>query len=146
MKCFTRLMMRHMKTTTDWAKDCHQYANRHNQSSADAIAALPRQAPSHLENWNSYMGLLFQKVSSEFNTITAENGVHASSTGIPFVPVQLDPEFLTGRPQCQYQQQQMSTIIIEHWLTPELCAQPTAVQNQYHFLQSSPQPEPEVCR
>ena len=60
MKCFERLVMKHLKQTIDVEKeDPHQYTYRRNRSTADAITAVTHQALSHLENRDSYVRLLF---------------------------------------------------------------------------------------
>ena len=140
MKCFERLVMKHLKQTIDVEKeDPHQYAYRRNRSTADAIAAVTHQALSHLENRDSYVRLLFLDFSSAFNTIIPQKlvsklaGLGTSSSLCNWV---LD--FLTCRPQRVRVNKSISaTITLNTGSPPRLCAQPTAVHTDDIGLQSS---------
>ena len=67
MKTLKRVVMSHMKNTINITSDCHQYAYRQNQSTADAVSAIIHQDFPHLETSNSYARLLFLDFSSAYN-------------------------------------------------------------------------------
>ena len=67
MKTFERVVMSHIRNTIDITSDCHQYAYRQNQSTADAVSAIIHQDFPHLETSNSYARLLFLDFSSAYN-------------------------------------------------------------------------------
>ncbi len=69
MKCFERLVMRHIKSNLPNTLDPLQFAYRPNRSTDDAISSTLHQALTHLENKDSYVRMLFIDFSSAFNTI-----------------------------------------------------------------------------
>ncbi|KAI4902346.1 hypothetical protein NFI96_004702, partial [Prochilodus magdalenae] len=101
MKCFERLVLRHIKTLLPPSLDPLQFAYRPNRSTDDAISTTLHLALTHLDNKDTYVRM-FIDFSSAFNTIIPQHLIgklnllwglnHSLSlTGI------LD--FLTGRPQ-----------------------------------------------
>ncbi|KAK3518456.1 hypothetical protein QTP70_000643 [Hemibagrus guttatus] len=83
MKCFERLVMRHIKTQLPPSLDPLQFAYRPNCSTDDAITTTLHLSLTHLDNKDTYVRMLFIDVSSEQFT-SLRNWI-------------LD--FLTGRPQ-----------------------------------------------
>ncbi|KAF7643918.1 hypothetical protein LDENG_00231230 [Lucifuga dentata] len=69
MKCFEKLVLRHIKAALPPTRDQHQFAYRANRSTEDAINIVLHTALSHLEHPGTYVRLLFLDFSSAFNTI-----------------------------------------------------------------------------
>lgn len=70
MKCFERLVKKHICDTLPSAFDPHQFAYRANRSRDDAISSLLHTTLSHLdEGRGNYVRMLFIDYSSAFNTI-----------------------------------------------------------------------------
>ncbi|KAF7668955.1 hypothetical protein LDENG_00267500 [Lucifuga dentata] len=69
MKCFEKLVLRHIKAALPPTLDQHQFAYRANRSTEDAINIALHTALSHLEHPGTYVRLLFLDFSSAFNTI-----------------------------------------------------------------------------
>ncbi|KAK3528590.1 hypothetical protein QTP70_004998 [Hemibagrus guttatus] len=65
MKCFERLVMRHIKTQLLPSLDPLQFAYRPNRSTDDAITTTL----THLNNKDTYVRMLFIDFNSAFNTI-----------------------------------------------------------------------------
>ncbi|KAK3543060.1 hypothetical protein QTP70_010552 [Hemibagrus guttatus] len=73
MKCFERLVMRHIKTQLPPSLDPLQFAYRPNCSTDDAITTTLHLALTHLDNKDSYVRMLFIDFSSAFNTIILQH-------------------------------------------------------------------------
>lgn len=69
MKCFEKLVRRHIISCLPSTFDNYQFAYRANRSTEDAITTTLHAALSHLEQPGSYVRLLFVDFSSAFNTI-----------------------------------------------------------------------------
>ncbi len=69
MKCFERLVLRHIKACLPLSLDPYQFAYRANRCTEDAIVIALHTALSHLEHAGNYARLLFIDYSSAFNTI-----------------------------------------------------------------------------
>ncbi|KAK0141960.1 RNA-directed DNA polymerase from mobile element jockey [Merluccius polli] len=69
MKCFERLVMRHIKNCLPANLDPLQFAYRTNRSTEDAIATTLHLTLSHLERKNTYARILLIDFSSAFNTL-----------------------------------------------------------------------------
>ncbi|KAK3534019.1 hypothetical protein QTP86_000530 [Hemibagrus guttatus] len=85
MKCFERIIMRHIKDLLPSSLDPMQFAYRPNRSTDDAITTTLHLSLTHLENKDTYVRMLFIDFSSAFNTI-----INTSNWIL---------DFLTGRPQ-----------------------------------------------
>ncbi|XP_060758450.1 cilia- and flagella-associated protein 57-like [Neoarius graeffei] len=72
MKCFKRLIIRHIKTLLPPSLDPLQFACHHNRSTHDAIATTLLLALSYLDKKDTYFQMLFIDFSSAFNTIIAQ--------------------------------------------------------------------------
>ncbi|KAI4892920.1 hypothetical protein NFI96_001301 [Prochilodus magdalenae] len=73
MKCFERLVLRHIKTLLPPSLDPQQFAYRPNRSTDDAISTTLHLALTHLDNRDTYVRMLFIDFSSAFNTIIPQH-------------------------------------------------------------------------
>ncbi|KAK1784346.1 hypothetical protein P4O66_003511 [Electrophorus voltai] len=73
MKCFERLIMRHIKTQLPPSLDPLQFAYRPNRSTDDAISTTLHLALTHLEKKGTYIRMLFIDFSSAINTIVPQH-------------------------------------------------------------------------
>ncbi|KAK1794318.1 hypothetical protein P4O66_011204, partial [Electrophorus voltai] len=73
MKCFKRLVMRHIKTQLPPSLDLLQFAYRPSRSTDDAISTTVHLALTHLEKKGTYVRMLFIDFSSAFNTIVPQH-------------------------------------------------------------------------
>lgn len=69
MKCFEKLVRRHIIASLPPALDTHQFAYRASRSTEDTMATALHAALSHLEQRGSYVRLLFMDFCLAFNTI-----------------------------------------------------------------------------
>lgn len=100
MKCFERLVMKHVKTQLPSALDPMQFAYRPNRSMDDAISTTLHLALTHLDNKGSYVRMLFIDLSSAFNTIIPQHLIEKLSLlGLNISLRNWILDFLTGRPQ-----------------------------------------------
>ena len=100
MKCFERLVSKHIRTFLPPTLDPHQFAYRANRSTEDAITIALHSALSHLEQPGSYVRMLFLDFSSAFNTIIPSILVQKlQHLGISSPICQWIMDFLTDRPQ-----------------------------------------------
>ncbi len=100
LKCFERLVMHNIKTSLPNTCNPLQFAYRPNRSTDDAISSTLHLTPSHLENKDSYVRMLFIDFSSAFNTLIPQqliNKLHLLGINNSLCNWILD--FLTGRPQ-----------------------------------------------
>ncbi|KAK3507258.1 hypothetical protein QTP70_012937 [Hemibagrus guttatus] len=92
MKCFKKLIMRHIKTQLPPSLDPLQLD--------DAITPTFHLALTHLDNKDSYVGMLFIDFSSAFNTIIPQHLIgKLSLLGLNTSLCNRILDFLTGRPQ-----------------------------------------------
>ncbi|KAI4876406.1 hypothetical protein NFI96_004028 [Prochilodus magdalenae] len=73
MKCFERLVIRHIKTLLPPSLDPLQFAYRPNRSTDDAISTILHLPLTHLDNRDTYVRMLFIDFSSAFNTIIPQH-------------------------------------------------------------------------
>ncbi|KAK2899380.1 hypothetical protein Q8A73_012509 [Channa argus] len=100
MKCFERLVMRHIKTQLPTSMDPMQFAYRPNRSTDDAISTTLHLALTHLDNRDSYVQMLFIDFSSAFNTIILQDLIEKLSILVLNASLcNWILDFLTGRPQ-----------------------------------------------
>ncbi|KAI5608961.1 hypothetical protein C0J50_6530 [Silurus asotus] len=100
MKCFERLVMRHIKTQLPPALDPMQFAYRPDRSTDDAISTTLHLALTHLDNKDSYVRMLFIDFSSAFNTIIPQHLIEKLSLlGLNTSLCNWILDFLTKRPQ-----------------------------------------------
>ncbi|KAI4901197.1 hypothetical protein NFI96_026368, partial [Prochilodus magdalenae] len=99
MKCFERLVMRHIKGQLPPSLDPLQYAYRPNRSD-DAITTTLHLAPTHLDNKDTYVGVVFIDFSSAFSTIIPQHLIGKLSVlGLNTSLCNWVLDFLTDRPQ-----------------------------------------------
>ncbi|KAK3518362.1 hypothetical protein QTP86_018292, partial [Hemibagrus guttatus] len=141
MKCFKRLVMRHIKTDLPPSLDPLHFAYCLNRSTDDAITTILCLSLTHLDNKDTYARMLFIDFSSAFNTIIPQHLIEKLSLlGLNTSLCNWILDFLTGRPQSVRQLLQHHHT--EHWSTSGLCAQPTAVHFADSRLCSNAQFEP----
>ncbi|KAK1801497.1 hypothetical protein P4O66_004522 [Electrophorus voltai] len=100
MKCFERLVMRHIKTQLPPSLDPLQFAYRCNCSTDDAISTTLHLALTHLDKKGTYIRMLFIDFSSAFNTIVPQHLIgKLSLLGLNTSLCNWILDFLTGRPQ-----------------------------------------------
>ena len=100
MKCFERLILRHIKSLLPPTLDPLQFAYRANRSTDDAISSTLHLALIHLEKKDTYVRMLFIDFSSAFNTIVPQHLI--TKLGLLGLNISLCNwilDFLTGRPQ-----------------------------------------------
>ncbi|KAI4873045.1 hypothetical protein NFI96_032657, partial [Prochilodus magdalenae] len=73
LKCFERLVMRHIKTLLPPSLDPLQFAYHPNHSMDDAISTTLHLALTRLDNRDTYVRMLFIGFSSAFNTIIPQH-------------------------------------------------------------------------
>lgn len=96
IKCFGKLVLKHLQTSLPSAFDQHQFAYRQGRSTEDAVAIAVRSALKQLEHSGSYVRMLFIDYSSAFNTIILSK---LSLLGLPTHSCTWMKDFLTNRPQ-----------------------------------------------
>ncbi|KAL0173817.1 hypothetical protein M9458_029785, partial [Cirrhinus mrigala] len=100
MKCFERLVLRHIKEYLPSNFDPHQFAYRTKRSTEDAIALALHAVLGHLEQQQSYARMLFVDYSSAFNTIIPDILFNKLDIlGLPSLTCAWIKDFLTNRPQ-----------------------------------------------
>uniref|UniRef100_A0A3B1JF03 Reverse transcriptase domain-containing protein n=1 Tax=Astyanax mexicanus TaxID=7994 RepID=A0A3B1JF03_ASTMX len=100
MKCFERLVMRHIKNQLPSSLDPLQFAYRPNRSTDDAISTALHLALTHLDNKDCYVRMLFIDFSSAFNTIIPQHLIgKLSLLGLNSSLCNWVLDFLTERPQ-----------------------------------------------
>ncbi|KAK3508016.1 hypothetical protein QTP70_010145 [Hemibagrus guttatus] len=100
MKCFKRLVMRHIKTQLSPSLDPLQFAYRLNRSTDNAITTTLHLSLTHLDNKDTYVRMLFIDFSSAFNTIIPQHLIEKLSLlGLNTSVCNWVLDFLTGRPQ-----------------------------------------------
>ncbi|KAK3535967.1 hypothetical protein QTP70_022858 [Hemibagrus guttatus] len=73
MKCFERLVTRHIKTQLPPSLDTLQFVYRLNRSTDDATTTTLHLSLTHLDNKDTYVQMLFIDFSSAFNTIIPQH-------------------------------------------------------------------------
>ncbi|KAI4891767.1 hypothetical protein NFI96_002517 [Prochilodus magdalenae] len=103
MKCFERLVMRHIKTLLPPSLDPLQFAYRPNRSTDDAISTTLHLALTHLDNRDTYVRMLFIDFSSAFNTIIPQHLIgKLNLLGLNTSLSNWILDFLTGRPHSNH--------------------------------------------
>ncbi|KAI4904477.1 hypothetical protein NFI96_008392 [Prochilodus magdalenae] len=100
MKCFERLVMRHIKTLLPPSLDPLQFAYRPNRSTDDAISTTLHLALTHLDNRDTYVRMLFIDFRLAFNTIIPQHLIgKLDLLGLNTSLSNWILDSLTGRPQ-----------------------------------------------
>src|SRR4029434_6426129 len=125
MKCFEKLVSRHIKSTLPPTFDSHQFAYRANRSTEDDIDVALHTTLGHLELRGTYLRMLFIDYSSAVNTIIPDILVSKlTALGLSPSICAWIKDFLTNR---------LQTVKLgphhhaQHWLSTRLCAEPTTV-------------------
>ncbi|KAF0039088.1 hypothetical protein F2P81_009572 [Scophthalmus maximus] len=122
MKCFERLVLNHLKTCLPPTLDPLQFAYCQNRSTEDAISTALHSALSHLDNNNTYAGLLFIDFSSAFNTIIPSKLItKLCDLGINTSLCNWILDFLTNRPQSVRLGNHTSSTLILNTGVPQGC-------------------------
>ncbi|KAI3353888.1 hypothetical protein L3Q82_005093 [Scortum barcoo] len=92
MKCFERIVLKHIKDIIPAGLDQYQFAYRENRSTEDAVSIALHTALTHLQLPNTYVRmLLFVDFSSAFNTvIPGQADTEAPQPGTALIAVPLD--------------------------------------------------------
>lgn len=122
MKCFERLILKHIKAFIPADLDPYQFAFKTNRCTEDAISHLLHTALTHLENPNTYVRMLFVDFSSAFNTINPCKLVKKLlSLGLDYHVCMWIKDFLSNRPQHMRVGDLISSNIILNTGTPQGC-------------------------
>ncbi|KAK1801765.1 hypothetical protein P4O66_022395, partial [Electrophorus voltai] len=101
MKCFERLVMRHIKTQHPPSLDPLQFAYRYNRSTDDAISTTLHLALTHLDK--THLVPTFIDFSSAFNTIIPQHLIgKLILLGLSTSLCNWILDFLTGRPHSNH--------------------------------------------
>ncbi|KAI3369260.1 hypothetical protein L3Q82_007515 [Scortum barcoo] len=135
MKCFERLVKSFITSSILDSLDPLQFAYRPNRSTEDAIALTLHTALSHLDQRDTYVRMLFIDYSSAFNTIVPSKLVtKLRDLGLNSALCDWILNFLTGRPQAVQMRMgstTSSTLTLNTWRPPGLCAQPTPLYSLF---------------
>ncbi|XP_069777952.1 uncharacterized protein [Narcine bancroftii] len=100
IKCFERLVMKHISSCLSGDMDPFQFTNHRNMSMVDAISLAPRKAFEHLDSKDAYIRMLFIDYSSAFNTIIPSKLISKlQDLGVNTQLCNWIMDFLTSRPQ-----------------------------------------------
>ncbi|KAI3371794.1 hypothetical protein L3Q82_024352, partial [Scortum barcoo] len=100
MKCFERIVLKHIKDIIPAGLDQYQFAYRENRSTEDAVSIALHTALTHLQLPNTYMRMLFVDFSSAFNTVIPDKLIlKLHNLGLPSSLCHWIRDFLTNRPQ-----------------------------------------------
>ena len=100
MKCFERLILRHIKNLLPPTLDPLQFAYQASRSSGDTITTTFHLALTHLDKKVTYVRMLFIDFSSAFNTIIPQHLTRKLSLlGLNTSLCNWILDFLMGRPQ-----------------------------------------------
>ncbi|KAI3352073.1 hypothetical protein L3Q82_020885, partial [Scortum barcoo] len=100
MKCFERIVLKHIKDIIPAGLDQYQFAYRENRSTEDAVSIALHTALTHLQLPNTYVRMLFVDFSSAFNTVIPDKLIlKLHNLGLPSSLCHWIRDFLTNRPQ-----------------------------------------------
>ncbi|KAI3376992.1 hypothetical protein L3Q82_000027 [Scortum barcoo] len=86
MKCFERIVLKHIKDIIPAGLDQYQFAYRENRSTEDAVSIALHTALTHLQLPNTYIRMLFVDFSSAFNTVILDKLIlKLHNLGLPSV-------------------------------------------------------------
>ncbi|KAI3354448.1 hypothetical protein L3Q82_018507 [Scortum barcoo] len=90
MKCFERIVLKHIKDIIPAGLDQYQFTYRENRSTEDAVSIALHTALTHLQLPNTYVRMLFVDFSSAFNTVIPDKLIlklHNLGTALIAVPL-----------------------------------------------------------
>ena len=96
MKCFEKLVLKHIKDNIPDRLDPHQFAYRTNRSTDDAISTVFHSVFTQIENNDICIRMLFVDFSSAFNTVSP---MKLCTLGLSTTLCNWILDFLTNRPQ-----------------------------------------------
>ncbi|KAI3363674.1 hypothetical protein L3Q82_001299 [Scortum barcoo] len=98
MKCFERIVLKHIKDIIPAGLDQYQFAYRENRSTEDAVSIALHTALTHLQLPNTYVRMLFVDFSSAFNTVIPDKLIlKLHNLGLPSSLCHWIRDFLTNR-------------------------------------------------
>ena len=122
MKCFTGIVLKHIKDTIPAGLDSHQFASRGNRPTEDAVSLALHAALSHLDNPNTYVRMLFIDFSSAFNTVIPDKLVLTlHNLGVSALLCLWMRDILTNRPQVVRTGKCTSSTLVLNTGTPQGC-------------------------
>jgi len=122
MKCFERLLLKHITSSLPHTLDRHQFAYKANRSTADAINTALHCVLTHLEHPGTYARLLFVDFSSAVNCIISGRLVSKlHGLGISTNICRWINDFLTDRPQSVRLGLQLSSVLTLSTGAPQGC-------------------------
>lgn len=122
MKCFERIIKRHICGSLPNNLDPLQFAYRAKRSTDDAIALATHTALSHLEKGNTYVRMLFIDYSSAFNTVIPSKLVSKlTALGLEKSICSWIWDFLSNRPQAVRIGNHLSSTVVLSTGTPQGC-------------------------
>ena len=122
MKCFERILLRHIRGLIPTDMDSLQFAYRANRSTEDAVSTTLHTALTHLQQPNTYARMLFVDFSSAFNTVIPDKLVlKLHAVGLPVSLCHWIRDFLTSRPQVVRIGNKTSSPLVLSTGTPQGC-------------------------
>lgn len=122
MKCFERILLRHIKDVIPVGLDSLQFAYRENRSTEDAVSLALHAALTHLQHPNTYVRMLFVDFSSAFNTVFPDMlALKLHNLGLSASLCSWISDFLTSRPQMVRIGELTSAPLILSTGTPQGC-------------------------
>lgn len=122
MKCFERILLRHIRGLIPTDLDSLQFAYRANRSTEDAVSITLHTALTHLQQPNTYARMLFVDFSSAFNTVIPDKLVlKLHAVGLPVSLCHWIRDFLTSRPQVVRIGNKTSSPLVLSTGTPQGC-------------------------
>ncbi|KAI3373950.1 hypothetical protein L3Q82_022512, partial [Scortum barcoo] len=122
MKCFERIVLKHIKDIIPAGLDQYQFAYRENRSTEDAVSIALHTALTHLQLPNTYVRMLFVDFSSAFNTVIPDKLIlKLHNLGLPSSLCHWIRDFLTNRPQVVRIGDNTSSTLVLSTGTPQGC-------------------------
>ncbi|KAI3360268.1 hypothetical protein L3Q82_014582 [Scortum barcoo] len=122
MKCFERIVLKHIKDIIPFGLDQYQFAYRENRSTEDAVSIALHTALTHLQLPNTYVRMLFVDFSSAFNTVIPDKLIlKLHNLGLPSSLCHWIRDFLTNRPQVVRIGDNTSSTLVLSTGTPQGC-------------------------
>ncbi|KAI3360591.1 hypothetical protein L3Q82_002453 [Scortum barcoo] len=122
MKCFERIVLKHIKDIIPAGLNQYQFAYRENRSTEDAVSITLHTALTHLQLPNTYVRMLFVDFSSAFNTVIPDKLIlKLHNLGLPSSLCHWIRDFLTNRPQVVRIGDNTSSTLVLSTGTPQGC-------------------------
>jgi len=122
MKCFERILLKHIKDAIPASLDSLQFVYRENRSTEDAVSLALHTALIHLQHPNTYVRMLFVDFSSAFNTVPLDMlALKLHNPGLSTSLCLWIRDFLTNRPLVVRIGDATSSPLILNTGTPQGC-------------------------